>query len=92
MQPATLLKGQQFELAQIYGVVEKDFFDWVLKVPGGESFVRTLARRLARFDWTNVEHDVLKVLYESVIGPDTRRNLGEYYTRTGSPTALSPTP
>lgn len=80
MQPATLLKGQQFELAQIYGVVEEDFFDWVLEVPGGESFVRTLARRLARFDWTSVEHDVLKVLYESVIGPDTRRSLGEYYT------------
>lgn len=80
MQPATLLKGQQFDLAQIYGVVEEDFFDWVLEVPGGASFVRTLARRLARFDWTNVEHDVLKVLYESVIGPETRRNLGEYYT------------
>ena len=80
MQPATLLKGTQFDLAQIYGVVEEDFFDWVLEVPGGASFVRTLARRLARFDWTNVEHDVLKVLYESVIGPDTRRNLGEYYT------------
>jgi hypothetical protein len=80
MQPATLLAGQRFELAQIYGVVESDFFDWVLEVPGGESFVRTMARRLARFDWTNVEHDVLKVLYESVIGADTRRRMGEYYT------------
>jgi hypothetical protein len=80
MQPATLLGGQRFELAQIYGVVEQDFFDWVLEVPGGASFVRTMARRLARFDWTNVEHDVLKVLYESVIGAETRKRLGEYYT------------
>ena len=80
MQPATILGGQQFGLAQIYGVVEEDFFDWVLDVPGGTSVVRTLARRLARFDWTNVEHDVLKVLYESVIGSETRRRLGEYYT------------
>jgi SAM-dependent methyltransferase len=80
MQPATLLSGQRFALAQIYGVVDEDFFDWVLEVPGGTSFVRTLARRLARFDWTNVEHDVLKVLYESVIGAETRRRLGEYYT------------
>ena len=80
MQPATLLKGAQFDLAQIYGVVEEDFFDWVLEVPGGASFVRGLARRLAQFDWTNVQHDVLKVLYESVIGTETRRNLGEYYT------------
>jgi hypothetical protein len=80
MQPATLLGGQRFELAQIYGVVEQDFFDWVLELPGGAPFVRTMTRRLARFDWTNVEHDVLKVLYESIIGAETRRRLGEYYT------------
>jgi len=80
LQAASLLRGQLFETSQIYGVVEQDFFDWVLEVPGGASFVRTMARRLARFDWTNVEHDVLKVLYESVIGAETRRRLGEYYT------------
>lgn len=80
MQPATLLAGQRFALAQIYGVVEEDFFDWVLEVPGGDSFIRTLARRLARFDWAHVEHDVLKVLYESIIGTETRKRLGEYYT------------
>jgi SAM-dependent methyltransferase len=77
---ASLLSGRQFELAGIAGVVEADFFDWVLEVPGGESFVRTIARRLGRFDWGNVEHDVLKVLYESVISAETRRKLGEYYT------------
>ncbi len=80
MQPASLLGGQRFDLAAIYGVVEHDFFDWVLEVPHGGAFVRTLARRLSRFNWTNVEHDVLKVLYESVIGSDTRKQLGEYYT------------
>lgn len=80
LQPATLLGGQRFDSAGIYGVVEQDFFDWVLEIPGGASFIRTLARRLARFDWSAVEHDVLKVLYESVIGTDTRRRLGEYYT------------
>jgi hypothetical protein len=80
MQPASLLGGQRFDLAAIYGVVERDFFDWVLDVPSGDAFIRTLARRLARFDWTNVEHDVLKVLYESVIGSETRKQLGEYYT------------
>ena len=28
----------------------------------------------------SVDQDVLKVLYESVIGADTRKRLGEYYT------------
>lgn len=78
--PATVLSGQQFAQAGISGVVEEDFFDWVIEVPGGESFVRTLARRLMRFDWADVEHDVMKVLYESVIDTEQRHRLGEYYT------------
>ncbi|GEM_PF-4483655 len=52
----------------------------VLEVPGGASFIRTMARRLSRFAWAAVAHDVLKVLYESVIGTETRKRLGEYYT------------
>ena len=78
--PATLLSGALFEDAQIGGVIEEDFFDWVIEIDGGEEFVRSLARRLARFDWSIVQHDVMKVLYESVIGRRERYNLGEYYT------------
>ncbi|MGH3632017.1 MAG: N-6 DNA methylase, partial [Sciscionella sp.] len=78
--PATLVLGQLFERANVFGVVESDFFDWVIEVPDGESFVRTVARRLSRFDWAHVEHDVLKILYESVIAPETRKKQGEYYT------------
>ncbi|PYQ67179.1 MAG: restriction endonuclease, partial [Acidobacteria bacterium] len=78
--PAILLSGSQFAEHGLHGVVEPDFFDWVVFVPRGETFVRTLARRLSRFDWRAVEHDVLKVLYESVIPAETRKKLGEYYT------------
>lgn len=77
---ATLLSGDQFAMARIYGVVDRDFFDWVLEVPGGDGYVSALARQLGRFDWSAVEHDVLKVLYESVIPAETRKALGEYYT------------
>jgi SAM-dependent methyltransferase len=80
LEPATILSGQRFDRAQILGVVEPDFFDWTIEVPGGSSFIRSLARRVARFDWSKVEHDVLKVLYESIIGRDTRKRMGEYYT------------
>jgi SAM-dependent methyltransferase len=78
--PASLLNGARFDERGIYGVVEADFFDWVVELPGGDAFVRTLARRLARFDWSAVDRDVLKVLYESVITAETRKQLGEYYT------------
>lgn len=78
--PISLLSGGKFEESGISGVVEADFFDWVSHVPGGESFVRALARRVARFNWKSVPGDVLKVLYESVITTNTRKRLGEYYT------------
>ncbi|MEV7530332.1 N-6 DNA methylase [Streptomyces hydrogenans] len=78
--PAALIHGTSFTSAQIHGVVESDFFDWVLKAPGGQEFVAELADRIARFDWATVEHDVLKVLYESIIASETREDLGEYYT------------
>jgi hypothetical protein len=76
----TLLSGDQFVVAGLTGVVDRDFFDWVLEVPGGDGFITALARRLARFDWSSVDHDVLNVLYKSVIKPDVRKALGEYYT------------
>jgi len=80
LNPLSLLSGGKFDEAGIYGVVEADFFDWVVEVEGGVNFIRTLGRRLSRFDWDAVDQDVLKVLYESVIGAETRKRLGEYYT------------
>src|SRR5262249_28655566 len=78
--PTTLLSGDKFAEAGVHGVVESDFFDWVLEIDGGEAFVRTLAKRLMRFVWSDVKQDVLKVLYENFIGRETRKRLGEYYT------------
>lgn len=78
--PAMILSGNLFTQAQVGGVVDSDFFDWILDVDGGESFVKALARRLTRFAWRDVEHDVLKILYESVISAAQRKDLGEYYT------------
>ena len=75
-----LLEGRQFEEAGLHGVVEADFFDWPALHQEGELVVRAIAKRLNRFDWALVEHDILKALYESVIDADTRHKLGEYYT------------
>ena len=77
---ATLMSGERFAEAGIGGVIEADFFDWVTEVPGGDRFILNLARRLTRFNWSDVKHDVLKHLYESIIPRTTRHQLGEYYT------------
>jgi hypothetical protein len=78
--PRRLMRGDAFEDAGIYNVIESDFFDWVLATDGGSRFISRLVRRVAVFNWNQTDHDVLKVLYESVIRADVRKRLGEYYT------------
>ena len=78
--PADLLLGRDFRSKTgLQGVVESDFFAWPTEV-GGMPLLRTLARRIARFDWQKAPNDVASILYETVIPPDERRQLGEYYT------------
>jgi hypothetical protein len=75
-----LVLGKAFKDVQIFNVVEEDFFDWILEAADGPSFLDALARRVSSVDWGSAEHDVLKTLYQSVIDPETRKKLGEYYT------------
>lgn len=77
---ADIASGAHFKAASITNVVEADFFDWPAEVEGGAEFIRSLVQELSQFDWASVSHDVLKVLYESIIEPEVRKNLGEYYT------------
>ena len=78
--PAALLSGRALADEGILGAVESDFFDWPLKLPAGAELVRHVALQTARFRLRDVEADVLKILYESLVDPDQRHDLGEYYT------------
>ena len=79
-EPADLLLGRDFRSKTgLQGVVESDFFAWPTEV-GGLPMLRTLARRVSRFDWQESPNDVAAILYETVIPPEERRQLGEYYT------------
>ena len=79
-QPANLLSGQPFRDAGITGAVESDFFDWIIDSPDGVALVNRIAGQASRFRLEDIEHDVLKELYESLIDPSQRHQLGEYYT------------
>ena len=78
--PADLLSGRLFEQANLYGVAESDFFDWVLRADGGDALVERIALQVSVFRLADVRTDVLKGLYESLIDPEQRHVLGEYYT------------
>ncbi len=78
--PADLLYGREFRnKTGLQGVVESDFFAWPAEV-GGLPLLETLARSVARFDWQKAPNNIAAILYETVIPPDERRQLGEYYT------------
>ena len=78
--PADLLDGREFyNSTGLRGVLESDFFSWPNEV-GANPMLRTLARRVARFNWTGAPPDTASTLYVTVIPPEERRQLGEYYT------------
>ena len=79
--PADLLLGREFySRTSLRGVVESDFFAWPTEVKGHQPFLKTLARWVCKFDWMNAPNNAAAILYETVIPPDERRQLGEYYT------------
>ncbi len=78
--PERILSGAAFKDANINGAIESDFFDWPLADDEGRNLIRRIAVHVGRFRLREVQSDVLKVLYESLIDPGERRDLGEYYT------------
>ena len=78
--PARLLSGEALASAGVAGAVESDFFDWVVADAEGVKLLRRIMAHVRRFRLAEVESDVLKVLYESLIDRTERHGLGEYYT------------
>ncbi len=78
--PESLLDGRDFRnKTGLLGVIESDFFTWPTEV-GGLPLLKTIARRVARFDWRESPSDIASMLYETVIPAEERKTLGEYYT------------
>ena len=78
--PSDLLQGRElYRATGLQGVLESDFFAWPIEVDDN-ALLQTLARRVSRFFWTDVPPDTAAMLYETVISPGERRQLGEYYT------------
>jgi hypothetical protein len=77
---SAVLSGRLLADEGILGAVEADFFDWPLMGEGGAELVQAISGETVRFRLSDVEIDVLKSLYESLIDPDERHDLGEYYT------------
>jgi hypothetical protein len=78
--PARLLSGEALASAGVNGAVESDFFDWIVADSEGTKLVKRVMAHVRRFRLGEVESDVMKTLYESLIEREQRHGLGEYYT------------
>jgi len=79
----TILNGEAFEKYGILNFIEEDFFAWILH-PQIEKEITNLVMKLLReliiYDLTQLNEDVFKELYQELVDPEVRHDLGEYYT------------
>lgn len=77
-----ILTGKAFEEWGISGFIEEDFFSWPLRTGGDfvSKFCKSIVEHLSSFDLSKLERDVLKGIYQELVDPQERHDLGEYYT------------
>jgi type I restriction-modification system DNA methylase subunit len=78
-----LMNGEFFRERNIQNLAEDDFFSWAHGTSAEITFFEffsNLFRRLDEFDWSHVDEDLLKMLYQELVDPDDRQLLGEFYT------------
>jgi methylase of polypeptide subunit release factors len=78
-----ILEGKFFEKQRIENFIEEDFFSWLARaeaVSVAVSVVRWLFSLLQNYNLRELSEDVLKSLYQELVDPKTRHDLGEFYT------------
>ncbi len=79
----SILSGEAFNALNVANFVEGDFFYWVSTPEFFQKLaptLRELYNQISEYDFTDVEEDILKGVYQELIDMDTRHALGEYYT------------
>ncbi|MEN3331474.1 MAG: hypothetical protein V7641_839 [Blastocatellia bacterium] len=78
-----ILSGQYFQARKIANLVEDDFFQWVRR-PKAEAIVSEVWERIldqmTTYDLPLLNQDVLRGVYQELVDPKDRHELGEYYT------------
>ncbi len=78
--PEALLNGDTLHAhTNLKGVIESDLFQWPAEI-GATQYIRSIARKVAQFDWSKRPDELAAVLYQNTITTEERRKMGEYYT------------
>jgi type I restriction-modification system DNA methylase subunit len=78
-----VISGRYFQSKRLANLVDDDFFHWI-RHPDAENILAARWQRilshLTEYDLSQVQEDVLKGVYQQLIDPKDRHDLGEYYT------------
>jgi len=78
-----IINGKAFHVLGVSNIGEQDFFAWVLAPQVRTQTVdvfRRIAESLIVYDLKQIDEDLLKQLYQNLVEPETRHELGEFYT------------
>lgn len=78
-----LIAGDYFKKLNLHNFLEEDFFSWPARpeaLPTALAVTRRLLSLLASYDLGQLSEDVLKGLYQELVDPQERHELGEFYT------------
>lgn len=78
-----IIRGDAFQKSGVSNIGEADFFSWILmdeiRGPALRLFDR-LAQTFVVYNLRQINQDLLKQLYQSLVDVSDRHDLGEYYT------------
>jgi hypothetical protein len=80
---ADIFTGKFFKQLGIDNFLEEDFFAWIARDKVQKTLVALTLRvstLLEKYHLDEISEDVLKSLYQELVDPETRHDLGEFYT------------
>ena len=78
-----IIAGNIFHELNIDNFIENDFYYWVSLDGNFKSLkpvFRKIAQQISQYDFTTVDEDIFKGIYQELVDLETRHALGEYYT------------
>jgi methylase of polypeptide subunit release factors len=78
-----LVDGAFFRKRRLNNLAEPDFFSWALDTPAESILIEIIGKLftcLEVYDFRHLQGDILKELYQGLVDPQSRHDLGEYYT------------
>jgi hypothetical protein len=83
-QVKNILNGDYFiNECGIENLIEEDFYTWIIRSDSNKialEISKLLFSLLKNYDLRQLTEDILKSLYQELVDPSTRHDLGEYYT------------